>query len=141
MAMPNRAKAAKKIPPAKKEPSFGRWFFGYIFSLIRRFGNVVTICVTVAYCTKQIGNAVQSLAGRTSLADLRLGFFANITVVYTVSITLSGISVVLYLKERRLHRKTRERLAARIRELELKIDPTRTSSQLTSEGLTRKEDE
>ncbi|OFW25388.1 MAG: hypothetical protein A3H27_14830 [Acidobacteria bacterium RIFCSPLOWO2_02_FULL_59_13] len=139
--MPKRAKVAKAIPSARKGPSFARWFFGELFRLIRRFGNGVTICVTVAYVANVIGNAVQAFAGQRSLADLRLGLFANISVVYTLSITLSGISVVLYLRERRLHRRTRERLTARNTELELRIDPTRTSSQLTSEGLTRKEDE
>jgi hypothetical protein len=47
----------------------------------------------------------------------------------------------LILKGEELHRRTRERLAARVTELELKLDPSRTSSLLTSKGLTRKGDE
>jgi len=74
------------------------------------------------------------------LADLKFGLFANVTVVFTISITLSGLSIGLYLRERGNHRRTRERLAARIKELEIKIDPNRTSSKLTSEGLTRRDD-
>jgi heme/copper-type cytochrome/quinol oxidase subunit 2 len=108
--------------------------------MVRRFGNVVILCVTVAYCSRQVAIAVQAFAGKTSLADLKLGFFANITMVYTLSLAVSGISVVLYLNERRLHRKSRERLTERITKLELTLDPSRTSSHLTSRGLTRRED-
>ena len=136
-----KARAATEAVQGKKEPVFWRWFFGNVFNIVRKFGSLVTICATVAYCAYQFAKSIDVLAGRTTLADVRLGFFANITVVYTLSITLSGISIALYLRERRLHRKTRERLAARITELELLMDPHRTSSKLTSEGLTRKEDE
>jgi len=85
--------------------------------------------------------AFVAYAGKTSLADLTLRVLANVSVVWTMSLTLSGISITLYVRERRLHRKTRERLTARVTELELKIDPQRTSSLLTPQGTTRKGDE
>jgi hypothetical protein len=66
---------------------------------------------------------------------------ANVSFVWSVSITVSGLSIGLYLRERRLHQGTRERLAGRVTELELAIDSGRESSKLTSKGLTRKEDE
>jgi len=75
------------------------------------------------------------------MGNFSLSLLANLNVVFGLSITLSGLSITLYLRERVKHRETRERLTGRIRELELKIDPARTSSHLTTEGLTRKEDE
>jgi hypothetical protein len=72
---------------------------------------------------------------------LAFQLITNISFVWSASISVSGLSIALYLRERKLHRKTRERLTGRITELELKIDPKRTSSHLTSEGLTRREDE
>lgn len=141
MAGKGRKSKEQAEPQSRKEPSWSKWFLGNVFNLVRRFGNVTILCITIAYCSHEIAVAFQTFAGKASLADLRFGFFADITVVYTLSITATGISVVLYLNERRLHRKTRERLTARITKLELDIDPMRTSSQLTSKGLTRKEDE
>jgi hypothetical protein len=57
-----------------------------------------------------------------------------------ISLTVTGLSIGLYLYERKLHRATRERLAKRVTSLELTIDENRTSSRLTSEGLTQRED-
>lgn len=70
-----------------------------------------------------------------------MGFLANVSFVWSISLTVSGLSIGLYLRERKLHQGTRERLAGRITELELVIDSRRESSKLTSRGLTRKEDE
>ncbi len=128
-------------PHSYREASSWKWFLGSIFKLVTRFGNVTILCAAIAYCSHEIAIAFQAFAGKASLADLRFGFFADIKIVYTLSIAATGISVMLYLNERRLHRKTRERLTARITKLELEIDPIRTSSHLTSKGLTRKEDE
>jgi len=88
-----------------------------------------------------ISVATTAFAGRESIESLSVNFLANIKVVWGLSISLSGISISLYFRERAKHRETRERLTGRVAELELKIDPTRTSSHLTAEGLTRKEDE
>jgi hypothetical protein len=141
--MARQPKKSKPVesPQPRKEVPFARWFFGNVFNLIRRFGNVFFLCLAIGYCSHEISLAFQAFSGKASLANLRFGFFADIKMVYTLSISAAGISVVLYLNERRLHRKTRERLTARITKLELEIDPTRTSSHLTSKGLTRKEDE
>jgi hypothetical protein len=122
-------------------PSAFRWFFGHIFSIIRKQGGGLVLWVTVAYCVRQASLAVIAYAGRSSSATLGVNILANLSFVWTTSLTVSGISATLYFRELTLHRKTRERLSKRITELELRIDPTRTSSKLTSEGLTRKEDE
>lgn len=124
----------------KADPSTFRWFLGHIFSLIRRHGNVIAFWLGMGYIARQTSLAFITFAGRTSTASLSLAMMANISFVWTASIAMTGLSTSLYLRERSLHRKTRERLATRITELELKIDPHRTSSLLTSKGLTQKGD-
>jgi len=95
----------------------------------------------IGYAIHEFSQAATAYAGQTSIADLSLKVLANISVVWTLSLTISGLSITLYLRERSLHRKTRDRLTIRTTELELKIDPKRTSSLLTREGLTREGDE
>jgi len=141
MAKPKAKRAAAAAAQSADERPFFRWFFGHIFSVIRKHGNFIAGCVTIGYCFHQGSIAVQTFAGRMSLANLQVGFLANVSFVWSVSLTVSGLSIGLYLRERKLHQKTRERLAGRITELELAIDPARESSKLTSTGLTRKEDE
>jgi hypothetical protein len=143
MAETKKPKDRKKTKPNKPEPKLSKWFFGHLFSLIRRHGNFAMGCILFGYCFQRAATALQAFAGHRSFADLKLGFglYASVTFVFTVSITLSGLSIGLYLRERGNHRRTRERLTARVKELEIKIDPNRTSSNLTSEGLTRRDDQ
>jgi len=137
MAAPKRALA--KAP--KPDPPFPKWFCGHLFSILRKHGNAIALWLGLGYIAHQVSLAFIEYAGRTSAATLSLSLMANVSFVWTASITMSGLSITLYLRERSLHRKTRERLGTRITELELKLDPTRTSSLLTSKGLTRKGDE
>jgi hypothetical protein len=130
----------KKSEP-RHEPGAVRWFFGHVFSLLRRHGAALVVWSVIGWSIHEIAGVFIAYAGRTSIADLSLKVLANISVVWTLSLTLSGVSVTLYVRERRLHRKTRERLTTRITELELKIDPHRSSSLLTPQGQTRKGDE
>jgi hypothetical protein len=128
-------------PPGGSEPSAFRWFFGHVFSIIRKQGGALILWITIAYCVRQVSLAAIAYAGRSSSASFGMSILANVSFVWTTSLTVSGISVTLYFRELTLHRKTRERLTKRITELELQKDPTRTSSKLTPKGLTRKEDE
>jgi hypothetical protein len=134
-------KNVAREPQAHDEPSAFRWFFGHVFSIIRKQSGALILWITIAYCVRQISLAVIAYAGRSSNASLGVNILANLSFVWTASFTVSGISITLYFRERNLHRRTRERLTQRITDLELKIDPTRTSSKLTPDGLTRKEDE
>jgi hypothetical protein len=137
--MSNKAAKAKG-KPQPQESTF-RWFFGHIFGLIRRHGNIVVIWCGIGWCIRTISVAATAFAGKESIRDLSINFLANVQVVWSLSISLTGVSITLYFRERAKHRETRERLTGRIEELELKIDPQRTSSNLTPEGLTRKEDQ
>jgi hypothetical protein len=141
MAKKKDGKPARTAPHASEEPPFVRWFFGHIFSAIRKHGNFVAGCIAFGYCANQASLAARAYAGQTSIANLQANFLANISFVWSISITISGLSIGLYLRERRLHQSTRERLAGRVTELELEIDARPESSKLTSKGLTRKEDE
>jgi len=139
--MTNQAGKQGQVNESRREPSTFRWFFGQVFSLLRRHGGAVMMWLTLGYCAHAAAQAFIAYAGQSSYADLSVRLLANVSVVWELSLTLSGISVTLYVRERRLHRNTRQRLTARITELELRIDPHRTSSQLTPRGETRKGDE
>ncbi len=140
--MSNRQAQKTEAPrQPRREPSTFRWFFGHVFSLLRRHGAAIAACLVIGYSVQQVAQAFIAYAGKASIADLTLKVLANVSIVWTMSLTLSGISITLYVRERRLHRNTRERLTARVTELELKIDPNRTSSLLTPKGTTRKGDE
>jgi hypothetical protein len=132
----------KKEPatPLQKAQPFGRWFWGKVFSLVGSNGRLVVVTVGICTCVWTVADAFKAFAGRQSIADLKFGFLADIRVVWTVSVAVGITGLALYFREVSLHRQTRERLAARNTELELRIDPTRRSSKLTAQGLTREDD-
>jgi hypothetical protein len=130
VATPKQRQVSSKT---QNETPFWRWFFGHVFSLLRRYGSLVVIWTGIGYCIHELAKAFEAYAGQTSFADLGLKIGVNISVVWAVSISVAGLSMALYLKERKLHRSTRERLTARITALELRLDPKRTSSHLTPE--------
>jgi hypothetical protein len=124
----------------KKAPSAFRWFVGSIFNLVKRFGSQTIWAGVLVYIAHEMAIVFTAYAGRTSNADLALRLFGNLNVTVSICISISGLSIALYLRERKLHRGTRERLAGRVSSLELMIDSNRTSSRLTSEGLTQRQD-
>ena len=140
-----KTKKTKQIeqPESRRESSTFRWFFGHIFSLLRRHGAAIAMWLGICWCVHQASLGFIAYAGKISIADLSWSWrlLANVSVVWELSITLSGISVTLYIRERKMHKDTRERLTARVTELELKIDPRRSSSKLTPRGDTREGDE
>lgn len=131
---------AEKRQYVKPEPSVFRWFFGHVFSVLRRHGSMIGFWVGMGYLANKTSQTLMAFAGRQSQADLEFRVLTSVSLTFTASIVLSGLSVSLYLRERAQHRETRRRLSARNTELELLIDPTRTSSKLTQDGLTRRED-
>ena len=125
MASSKKAKATARTS-APKETPFNRWFIGHIFSLLRRHGNALCFCIALCYIVRQLSLALIAYAGKKSLADLSFALAANISMVWTINIAVTGLSITVYLRERKLHRKTRERLTGRITELEMGIDSKRT---------------
>jgi hypothetical protein len=100
------------------------------------YGATVFGCVYVA------ADALKAYAGRTSLADLHflteILANGNLSLTVTVGVTVSGWAYGLL--QRALRRKTTKRLQTRVIELESKMDKGRSSSELTPEGRTRRED-
>ena len=92
------------------------------------------------FLIRETAETFQAFAGRTSVANVILGMAAHLNATVAVSVTLTVTTGLLYALEYRRHRKTRERLTARVTELEKLIDPNRTSSSLTREGMTRSGD-
>jgi len=128
----------KKKRRAREQQSTARWFLGSVFQAVRRHGNRIITWVGTGYCVKQGALVLSAFAGRNTVASIAVQLFGQLSVVWSLSITISGLSISLYLVERRLHRKTRDRLTDRITELETRFDVRRTSSLLTPEGLTER---
>ena len=119
--------------PAPKVP-FKFWFWGQVFDLLRANGRYFLVCVTIIFAVYWLSRAVSSFAGQVTIASLTFRILANIVVKWSLTVVVSGLSLGLYLRERKQHEQTRERLTKRITELELRIDSGRTSSHLTSRG-------
>lgn len=79
-----------------------------------------------------------AMAGKATSADLQIliGFLGQIEVNQWAAWLFGGAGVTLGWRERVLRRATIKRLEGRIRYLERKVDPRRTSSDLTVTGET-----
>jgi len=128
-------------PTSLKIFNYRRYMLQRSFWLAGKHGRNLIFTAGVCYCVWIIADALKAFAGKTSSAHMAFSVLADVRFVYTVSMAVGAAGAGMYLRERNLHRKTRERLAGRITDLEKTIDPSRTSSQLTSLGLTRQEDE
>lgn len=135
-------KAATKQSKKKQGPRLTtlRWFVGNLFNLGRRFGSQILWIWLLAYLGKTASGVFVAYAGLTTNANVAVRIAANLNFVFAASFTTSIVTSGLYIREFRRHRQTRKRLAERVRYLELTIDPDRSSSRLTSEGMTQKED-
>jgi len=84
--------------------------------------------------------SIRSLSGHYTFADIGIKFVGDLKLSEGLSY-LFGVGGVGYgMRERRLRRKTTERMSARNVQLEQMIDPERTSSHLTTRGTTNPED-
>ena len=117
-----------------------KWIARALLGLVRQFGNAIIWGVVGIYAIKQIGETLRAFAGRTSAANLLLSVAAYVSLTLAASVTLSIGMTGMYLYEYRRHRKTRERLTMRITELELRLDPNRSSSEISRQGTTRSRD-
>jgi hypothetical protein len=79
-----------------------------------------------------------ALAGKTTLAEIGVKVLGNLTVSRAIITLLTGSGWAFGLGQRRLRRKAISRIANEKNELERRIDPKRTSSDLTSRGTTPK---
>jgi hypothetical protein len=86
-----------------------------------------------------------ALAGHYTFAQIGLGFLADIRttngIIKAACVLLGGSGFGYGYKQRQLRRKEISAVSHRNRELEKRIDPRRTSSNLTEQGTTRPEDQ
>jgi hypothetical protein len=110
-----------------------------LFSSLRTL--VWALCIAFCgYCAVLIARA---FAGHITHANVAMRFvvggFAHFgTAKFAWPISFGSVGYALL--ERRERRRKTGKLAKRIAELERMLDPTRTSSELTATGQTRKED-
>jgi hypothetical protein len=106
----------------------------------RRYRALVTLIrgattVGVAYC---LYLSVNSIAGKTTVFSAVLSVLADLRISILVTLTLAGCGWGLI--ERMLRQRKTEYFQQRIRDLEKKIDPQRTTSGLTPKGKTNPQD-
>jgi len=85
-----------------------------------------------------LGYVIQPLAGRETGVSLAISLLADLKFVLTI--TLAGIAAAWAVVERSLRYRKTEYLQKRIRDLEMELDPARSSSGLTPEGKTNPRD-
>ncbi len=131
-------KSAAKTSKGKDSDRLPAWRFIFteIVALIRQFGSTVVWACVVLYLIHETAETVKAFAGRTSVANIIVDLAAHLNATVTISVTVAGVTSLLLALEHKRHRKTRKRLTGRITQLELIIDPNRSSSQLTTEGTT-----
>lgn len=126
--------AAKPTPRAKAAADPNLTFFK-VDQLYRTVRTAIRV-VGVVGCVWLTRDALSSFAGTVTsvtlsvLADMKVG----------VSIALAGCAAAWGGLERYLRHKKVEQMQGRIKELELKIDPARSSSGLTPAGRTNPKD-
>ena len=131
-------KSAVKASKGKNSDRLPAWRFIFteLVALIRQFGSTVVWSCVVLYLIRETAETVQAFAGRTSVANVIVDLAARLNATVAMSVSLAGVTSLLLALEHRRHKKTRQRLTGRITQLELIIDPNRSSSQLTTEGTT-----
>jgi hypothetical protein len=107
------------------------------FDLARQYTGSVVWASAICYCCKVLAGATGAFAGKTSAANLALEVATHLNLTVDVSLAVSIVSTGVGINEFFRHRRTRKRLTARITDLEKRIDPTRTSSGLTNDGMTQ----
>ena len=107
-----------------------------IFDLAKRVVNG-GIWIALAY----IGYlAIDSLAGKTTIANIVLKYLTAEQSDYGVPWILAGACAVWAVLERKLRKRKTESLQGRIKHLEERLDPGRTTSGLLPTGDTHPED-
>lgn len=104
---------------------------------------VLQIIRTAGYCfiAYMSYRVVEVAAGKKTIAELTMNLLANVTVNKWAAYALGALGFGYGLYERRVRQKAIKRFAPLIKEREKKLDPKRSSSGLTEDGKTRKDDE
>lgn len=98
--------------------------FDAIFGTIRHALSMLAL-VTVAFF---LNSSIHALAGQTTVADIGVGFLANVKVSEAVAWLFGTAGIGFGVAQGRLRRRTATRQGRRLRELEQLIDSERSSS-------------
>ncbi len=102
--------------------------------LIVPWGSVVVIFVCMYLM-------VSKLAGQMTMAQIGVSFLGEMRLPSAVAYVFGGTAFAYGANERRLRHKKTSGMASYMQELEQRLDPNRTSSNLTARGTTRPEDD
>jgi len=105
----------------------------FLSALVRWTG--VVLIARYGYLT------VNALAGQRTVADIGISMLADVRISEALAWLLAGGGIVYGRQQRNLRKSSIERLHERNKSLEKVIDPARTSSNLTTRGDTRPEDQ
>lgn len=83
---------------------------------------------------------IATMAGKETIGNIAISLITNLTMNQWMAYAIGGGGIAYGTSQRSLRKSTVERLQSRNQELELRIDPNRTSSMLTTRGDTRPED-
>jgi hypothetical protein len=104
------------------------------------FLNNLTRWGGLSFITYWIYRAIESLAGKETIADVVVKFIGNLTISQGAAYVLGGAGLAYGVAQKKLRQKTVERLQPRVQELEERLDPNRTTSDLTPKGETNPAD-
>lgn len=102
--------------------------------------NQLIMWAALVLIAHEFAQVLIAYAGKETNANIAMSFISNLEVSVTLSLVVGIFGFLYGFRQRKLRKDTTERLQGRNQELELIIDPKRSSSKLTSRGETRKED-
>lgn len=85
--------------------------------------------------------SISALSGRQTLASIGFHLIGDLKISQALAYLFGAGGITYGYRERKLRRDKTEYLATRNAKLEQKINPSRTSSNLTTRGTTSPEDE
>lgn len=136
MAKPTQSKADLLIENTKLLAEIERMRQDKWVAIIGSNVNTLIIAACVGFCAVCFYWSIDSLAGRTTNADILMNILADIRFERVVAVTAGGGGIIYGARQRQLRLDTIRHFEAMKREQELLIDPSRTSSDLTSSGET-----
>lgn len=108
--------------------------------IIDRTFDIVRLVLFLSFAgfvVYQTGLTIQAFAGKITDADVLIGFITGGSgTTITISATLNLGLLAWGLRERRLRRRLIKQTTDRPKELELRLNPNRSSSGLTPDGRT-----
>lgn len=105
-----------------------------------KLGGMLIVAGAVVWIFSDLRDVLVAFAGHETNANVMIKILAQIQADRWAAYILGGGGIGYGMLERRLHRRTIKRLTTRPTELEHRIHAKRTSSGLTPEGRTRRED-